>query len=59
VARLNGETNKVLQDASIVNLLQTQGLVLTGGTPAVFATRVKREYDDWVKVLRESKLKIE
>lgn len=59
VARLNAETNKVLQDASIVSLLQTQGLMLTGGTPAAFAARVKREYDDWVKVIRESKLKIE
>lgn len=58
-ARLNTETNKVLQDASIVNLLQTQGLVLSGGTAAVFARRVKKEYDDWVTVVRESKLKIE
>jgi tripartite-type tricarboxylate transporter receptor subunit TctC len=59
IARLNAETNKVLQDGSVTKLLQTQGLVTTGGTPAVFAARVKKEYDDWVKVVREAKLKIE
>ncbi len=59
VARLNAETNKVLQDASITSLLQAQGLVTTGGAPAAFAARVKKEYNDWVKVVRELKLKIE
>ncbi len=59
VTRLNAEVNKILQDGGIKNTLGAQGMAASGGTPAAFAARVKREYEDWVKVVREAKLKIE
>jgi tripartite-type tricarboxylate transporter receptor subunit TctC len=59
VTRLNAEVNKILQDGGIKNTLEAQGMAPSGGTPAAFTGRVKKEYDDWVKVVRVAKLKIE
>jgi tripartite-type tricarboxylate transporter receptor subunit TctC len=59
VDRLNAEVNKVLQEDGIRKTLVAQGMAASGGTPAQFAARVKKEYNDWVKVVREAKLKIE
>lgn len=59
VDRLNAEVNKVLQEDGIKKTLVAQGMAASGGTSAVFTARVKKEYDDWVKVVREAKLKIE
>ena len=59
VSRLNAEVNKILQDGGIRNTLEAQGMAASGGTSAAFAARVKKEYDDWVKVVRDAKLKIE
>ena len=57
--RLNAEVNKILQDGGIKNTLEAQGMAPSGGTSAAFAARVKKEYEDWVKVVREARLKIE
>jgi tripartite-type tricarboxylate transporter receptor subunit TctC len=57
--RLNTEVNKILQDGGIKNSLEAQGLAASGGTAATFAARVRKEYDDWVKVVRVVQLKIE
>lgn len=59
VNRLNAEVNKILQDGGIKNTLEAQGMAASGGTPAAFAARVKKEYEDWAKVVREAKLKVE
>ena len=59
VDRLNAEVNRILQDGGIKKTLEAQGLAPSGGTPASFGARVKKEYDGWVKVVRETKLKIE
>ena len=59
VSRLNAEVNKILQDGGVRNTLEAQGMAASGGTSAAFAARVKKEYDDWVKVVRDAKLKIE
>lgn len=57
--RLNAEVNKILQDGGIKKSLEAQGMAPSGGTPAKFGERVKKEYDGWVKVVRETQLKIE
>jgi tripartite-type tricarboxylate transporter receptor subunit TctC len=59
VERLNAEINRIIRDGGIKQTLEAQGLAPSGGTPAAFATRVKKEYDGWVRVVRETKLKIE
>ena len=57
--RLNAEVNKILQDGGVKNSLEAQGMATSGGTPAAFMARIKKEYDEWVKVVRVAQLKIE
>lgn len=59
VTRLNAEVNRILQDGEVKNAFESQGLVVTGGAPAALAARAKKEYDGWVRVVREIKLKVE
>lgn len=59
VGKLNAEVNKILMDGGIKNTLEAQGMAASGGTSAKFAERVKKEYDDWAKVVRDAKLKVE
>ena len=59
IERLNAEVNRILSDGSIKKTLEAQGMAPSGGTPAKFGQRVKNEYDGWVKVVRETRLKVE
>lgn len=59
IDRLNAEVNRILQDGGIKSTLEAQGMAPSGGTPARLAERAKREYEGWVKVVRETKLKID
>ena len=59
VDRLNSEVNKILVDGSIKKGLEANGMAPTGGTPARLAQRVKKEYDGWVKVVRETGIKVD
>ena len=59
IDRLNAEVNRLLQDGGIKATLEAQGMAPAGGTAAKLSERVKKEYDGWVKVVRETKLKIE
>jgi tripartite-type tricarboxylate transporter receptor subunit TctC len=59
IDRVNAEVNRILQDGGIKKTLEAQGMAPSGGTPAKFGQRVKAEYDGWVKVVRETQLKVE
>lgn len=59
VDRLNAEVNRILSDGGIKKTLEAQGMAPSGGTPAKFGQRVKGEYDGWVKVVRETRIKVE
>ena len=59
IDRLNSEVNRIINDGGIKKTLEAQGMAPTGGAPAKFAQRVKNEYDGWVKVVRETRLKVE
>ena len=59
VTRLNAEVNKALQDAAVKHAFESQGMVVTGGPPAALAARAKKEYDDWVRVAKAIKLKLD
>jgi tripartite-type tricarboxylate transporter receptor subunit TctC len=59
IDRLNSEVNRIIQDGGIRKTLEAQGMAPTGGAPSKFGQRVKSEYDGWVKVVRETKLKVE
>ena len=59
VNRLNSEVNRILQDGGARNTLEAQGMSASSGPPAAFAARVRKEYDDWVRVVRTSGLRVE
>jgi tripartite-type tricarboxylate transporter receptor subunit TctC len=59
ITRLNSEVNRILQDGSIKNTLEAQGMAPSSGSPSKFAERVKKEYDDWVRVVKAAGLKVD
>jgi tripartite-type tricarboxylate transporter receptor subunit TctC len=59
IDKLNSEVNKILQEGGIKKTLEAQGMAPSGGTSAKFGERVKKEYDGWVRVVRETQMKIE
>jgi tripartite-type tricarboxylate transporter receptor subunit TctC len=59
VERLNSEVNKILVDGSIKKGLEANGMAPTGGTPAKLGERTRKEYEGWVKVVRETGMKLE
>jgi len=59
ITRLNTEVNKVLQDAAVKSAFESQGLAVSGGPAAALARRAKKEYDDWVKIVREMNIQVQ
>lgn len=56
---LNGTLNKIIQEPEMKKNLDGQGMVASGGTPAQFGQRIRKDYDRWVTVVREAKIKPE
>jgi tripartite-type tricarboxylate transporter receptor subunit TctC len=59
VDRLNAAINKALQDPALQKQIDAQGMIGTGGTAAAFGNYVKKDYARWVKVVRESGIKVQ
>lgn len=59
VALLNKETNAILQMPDVREKLQTQGIVITGGTVDAVERRIPRELEKWTKVVKGSNLKFD
>jgi len=59
VDRLNATANKFLLEAEMKKNLEAQGMVPSGGTPEKFGDRIRKDYDRWVKVVREQNIKPE
>jgi tripartite-type tricarboxylate transporter receptor subunit TctC len=59
VERLNGTVNRMLEDADIKNWLEKQGMAASGGSPARLEERARRDYERWIKVVKESNIRIE
>ena len=59
VALLNKETNAILQMPDVREKLQTQGIVITGGSVEAVERRIPREVDKWTKVVKASHLKFD
>ena len=59
VALLNKETNAILQMPDVREKLQTQGIVITGGSVDAVERRIPREVDKWTKVVKASHLKFD
>ena len=59
VERLNTTVNKILEDGDIKNWLDKQGMAASGGAPARLEERARKDYERWVKVVKESNIRIE
>jgi tripartite-type tricarboxylate transporter receptor subunit TctC len=59
VARLNGESNKVLRTAAVREKLNDQGLEVHGGTPQEYGRFIDAELARWGKVVKTAGIRIE
>jgi tripartite-type tricarboxylate transporter receptor subunit TctC len=59
IDKLAAAANTVLQSSEMKAKLATQGLEVTGGTPAEFATFMRSESAKWAQVIKGAKIKIE
>lgn len=57
VARLNAEANRALSDSELVAGLRKRGFIPFSGSPTDFSELLKRSYDSWGKVIRETGIK--
>ena len=53
IEALNAAINKILLDPEMKKNLEVQGMLATGGTPAKFNERIQREYQRWVKIVKD------
>jgi tripartite-type tricarboxylate transporter receptor subunit TctC len=59
IARANAEMNKILQDAEVRKLFDTQGMAVAGGTPEDVDRRMRGEHERWAKIIRDANIRIE
>jgi tripartite-type tricarboxylate transporter receptor subunit TctC len=59
IDQLNGAMNKMVQEAEMKKNLDAQGMVPSGGTPAKFGERIRKDYDRWLRVVRKAGIKPE
>jgi tripartite-type tricarboxylate transporter receptor subunit TctC len=59
IETLNGALNKILKEPDMKKNLDLQGMVASGGTPQYFGERMRKDYDRWVRVVREAGIKPE
>jgi tripartite-type tricarboxylate transporter receptor subunit TctC len=57
--RLNSAINKALGDPAVKKVLETDGMMASGGTPQQFAERIRKDYERWDKVVKERGIKPE
>jgi len=59
IDKLNATVNKFLQDADMKKNLEAQGMVPSGGAPDQFGKRIRGDYERWIKIVKERKIKPE
>jgi tripartite-type tricarboxylate transporter receptor subunit TctC len=59
IARLNGESNKVLRTTAVREKLNDQGLEVHGGTPQEYGRFIDAELARWGKVVKTAGIRIE
>jgi len=57
IERLNAAINKALGDPAVKKILEGDGMLPSGGTPQQFGERIRKDYDRWVRVVKEAGLK--
>jgi tripartite-type tricarboxylate transporter receptor subunit TctC len=59
INQLNAAVNKALQSADIKKNLEGAGMIASGGTPERFGERIRKDYERWSKVVKESNITID
>jgi tripartite-type tricarboxylate transporter receptor subunit TctC len=59
VAKLNGETVRILNLPDLKDRTRSQGIELAGSTPAEFAAFIKADIAKWGKVIRDARITID
>lgn len=59
IDQLNGTVNKMIQEADMKKNLEAQGMVPSGGPPSRFTDRIRKDYERWVRVVKEAGIKPE
>ena len=59
IDRLNGEINRMLQQAEVRDRLGVLGAEIVGGTPKDFADHIQREIPKWAKVIKTAGVRLE
>jgi tripartite-type tricarboxylate transporter receptor subunit TctC len=54
VTRLNATLNRILTQADVSEQLTSQAMLLVGGTPEAFSTKMKAEMARWGKVVKDT-----
>jgi len=57
IERLNASINKALGDPAVKKILESDGMLPSGGTPQQFGERIRKDYDRWTRVVKEAGLK--
>lgn len=58
VNKLNQEISRIVQLPEIKNMLSREGYTVKTSTPEQFAEHVRKEYEKWGKVIRDSGMKL-
>ena len=59
IARLNAETNRVLQTPEVREKIASEGAEILSGTPEQFTELLKQEIEKWGRVVKESGAKVD
>jgi tripartite-type tricarboxylate transporter receptor subunit TctC len=59
IGTLNAAVNRIIHEPEMKANLEAQGMIASGGTPQRFGERIRKDYDRWVKVVREQNIKPE
>jgi len=57
IDRLNAAINKALSDGSVKKNLEGDGMLPSGGTPKAFDERIRKDYERWTRVVKETGIK--
>ena len=59
IERLNAAINHILQQPDMRKNFESQGMAPLGGTPEQFSKRIHRDYERWVKVVKDANIRPE
>ena len=59
VERLNAEVNRALQSPDVIEKMAAQGVAPAGGSVDEFAAFVRKDYEHWGRIVKESGVKAE